>query len=83
MDPAELTRRSRAEAMRRDIARLLERHAPIFEDVDEVQPGTVRCNWGLCGFVAVNEAPEEEDTYWWHVPFAEHQANVIMEDLTA
>jgi hypothetical protein len=78
---ARLTAASAREGLRKGFDRLLFRHSPIFEDVDGVEPGTVRCNWGLCGFVAVKEEPDEEDPYWWHVPFAEHQATVLAEAL--
>lgn len=80
MDPQALTAAAAREGFRRDFARLLGRHAPIFDDVDGVPPGHVRCNWGMCGFVAAPEEGSEED-YWWHQPFADHQAAVLAEAL--
>jgi hypothetical protein len=80
-----ITAASRREGMRRDLARLVERHSPIFDDVDGVPPGYVRCNWGMCGWMAAPQPEDEEawGAYWWHPRHAEHLAEVIVEDLTA
>ncbi len=80
---ARISAASAREGFRRDFARLLARHAPIFDDVDGVPPGTVRCNWITCGF-GITVQPEESfdgDDYWWHARFAEHQAAVLSEAL--
>ena len=81
MDPAELTRLSRREGARRDLARLITRHSPVFDDVDGVPVGHVRCNWGMCGWMAA-PPPDDEDgdgDYWWHARHAEHLAEVLAE----
>lgn len=78
MDPAELTRLSRREGVRRDLVRLITRHSPIFDDVDGVPTGYVRCNWIECVWMtAPTGGEEEQDPYWWHERHAEHLAEVL------
>lgn len=55
------------------LTRLLKRHVPIDDTVDDVPAGHIICNWTDCGFKVVQD---EQDH--WRDEFAEHVTAVLI-----